>query len=53
MSTWTWDPDLQWKLEYFIMLVFISPWDPYSLVYSSTMVHTYPWDPGIWLYIKH
>jgi hypothetical protein len=51
MSTWTWDPGSQWKLDYFSMMVFISPWDPGSLVYFSTMVHTYPWDPGIWLYI--
>jgi len=53
MSTWTWDPGSQWKLDYFSMMVFISPWDPGSLVYFSTMVHTYPWDLGIWLYIKH
>jgi hypothetical protein len=53
MSTWTWDPGSQWKLDYFSMMVFISPWDPGSLVYFNTMVHTYPWDPGIWLYIKH
>jgi hypothetical protein len=53
MSTWTWDPDLQWRLDYFNMVAFISQWDPGSLVYFSTVVHTYPWDPGIWLYTKH
>jgi hypothetical protein len=50
MSTWTWDPCLQWWLDYFNMVDFISTWDPSSLVYFNTMVHTYPWDPGIWLY---
>jgi hypothetical protein len=42
MSTWTWDPDSQWKLDYFNMMVFISPWDPGSLVYFtlwSTLIH--------------
>jgi hypothetical protein len=53
MSNWTWDPSLQWRLDYFSMVASISQWDPGSLVYFSTMVHTYPWDPGIWLYIKH
>jgi hypothetical protein len=48
MSTWTWDFGLQWWLDYFIMVDFISIWDPSSLVYFSTMVHTYPWDPNIW-----
>jgi hypothetical protein len=52
MSNWTWDPGLQWRLDYFSMVAFISQWDPGSLVYFNTMVHTYPWDPGIWLYIK-
>jgi hypothetical protein len=52
MSNWTWDPGLQWRLDYFSMVASISQWDPGSLVYFSTMVHTYPWDPGIWLYIK-
>jgi hypothetical protein len=52
MSNWTWDPSLQWQLDYFSMVASISQWDPSSLVYFSTMVHTYPWDPGIWLYIK-
>jgi hypothetical protein len=52
MSTWTWDPGLQWRLDYFNMVAFISQWDPGSLVYFNTMVHTYPWDPGIWLYTK-
>jgi hypothetical protein len=52
MSTWTWDPGLQWRLDYFSMVASISQWDPGSLVYFNTMVHTYPWDPGIWLYIK-
>ena len=50
MSTWIWDPSLQWWLDYFNMVAFISTWDPSSLVYFRTMVHTYPWDPGIWLY---
>jgi hypothetical protein len=53
MSNWTWDPGLQWWLDYFSMVATISQWDPGSLVYFSTMVHTYPWDPSIWLYIKH
>ena len=39
MSTWTWDPSLQWWLDYFSMVAFISTWD-----------HGYPWNPGIWLY---
>jgi hypothetical protein len=52
MRNWTWDPGLQWQLDYFSMVASISQWDPGSLVYFSTMVHTYPWDPGIWLYIK-
>jgi hypothetical protein len=52
MSNWTWDPGLQWRLDYFSMVATISQWDPGSLVYFSTMVHTYPWDPSIWLYIK-
>jgi hypothetical protein len=50
MSTWTWDPGLQWRLDYFSMVAHISTWDPGSPVYFNTMVHTYPWDPGIWLY---
>jgi hypothetical protein len=50
MSTWTWDPGLQWRLDYFSMVAHIPTWDPGSLVYFRTMVHTYPWDPGIWLY---
>jgi hypothetical protein len=50
MSTWTWDPGLQWRLDYFSMVACIPTWDPGSLVYFRTMVHTYPWDPGIWLY---
>jgi hypothetical protein len=53
MSNWTWDPGLQWRVDYFNMVACISQWDPVSLVYFSTMVHTYPWDPGIWLYIKY
>ena len=52
MSNWTWDPSLQWRLDYFNMVAFISQWDPGSLVYFITMVHTYPWDRGIWFYIK-
>jgi hypothetical protein len=50
MSTWTWDPSLQWNLEYFSMVTFISTQDPNSLVYFSTMVYTYPWNLSIWLY---
>ena len=50
MTNWTWDPGLQWRLDYFSMVDSISQWDPGSLVYFCTMAHTYPWDPGIWLY---
>ena len=50
MSTWTWDLGLQWRLDYFSTVAFISTWDHGSLVYFNTMVYTYPWDPGIWLY---
>jgi hypothetical protein len=50
MSTWTWDPGLQWRLEYFSMVALISQWDPDSLVYFITMVHTYPWDPSSLVY---
>jgi hypothetical protein len=46
MNNWTWDPGLQWQLDYFSMVASISQWDPGSLVYFNTMVHTYPWDPG-------
>jgi hypothetical protein len=53
MSTWTWDPGLQWWLDYFNMVAFLSTWDLGSPVFFSIMVHNYPWDPGIWLYIKH
>jgi hypothetical protein len=53
MRNWTWDPGLQWRLDYFIMVASISQWDHGSLVYFSIVVHTYPWDLGIWLYIKH
>ena len=53
MSTWTWDPGLQWWLDYFSMVDSISQWDHGSLVYFNIVVHTYPWDPDIWLYIKH
>jgi hypothetical protein len=52
MSTWTWDPGLQWWLDYFSMVAFLSTWDLGSSVFFSIMVHNYPWDPGIWLYIK-
>jgi tRNA(Met) C34 N-acetyltransferase TmcA len=52
MSTWTWDPGLQWWLDYFNMVDFLSTWDLGSSVFFSIMVHNYPWDPGIWLYIK-
>jgi hypothetical protein len=50
MSTWTWDPGLQWWLDYFNMVAHTSTWDPGSPTYFNIMVHTYPWDPGIWLY---
>jgi hypothetical protein len=50
MSTWIWDPSLQWRLDYFSMVAHIPTWDPTSLVYFRTVVHTYPWDLGIWLY---
>jgi hypothetical protein len=53
MSTWTWDPGLQWWLDYINMVAFLSTWDLGSPVFFSIMVHNYPWDPGIWLYIKH
>jgi hypothetical protein len=49
MSTWTWDPSLQWWLDYFSMVAFLSTLDLGSLVFFSIMVHNYPWDPGIWL----
>jgi hypothetical protein len=52
MSTWTWDPGLQWWLDYFSMVDFLSTWDLGSSVFFIIMVHNYPWDPGIWLYIK-
>jgi hypothetical protein len=52
MSTWTWDPGLQWWLDYINMVAFLSTWDLGSPVFFSIMVHNYPWDPGIWLYIK-
>jgi hypothetical protein len=52
MSTWTCDPGLQWQLDYFSMMAFLSTWDFGSSVFFSIMVHNYPWDPGIWLYIK-
>jgi hypothetical protein len=50
MNTWTWDPGLQWWLDYFSMVAFISTWDHGSIVYFDTKVNTYPWDLGIWLY---
>ena len=53
MSTWTWDPSLQWRLDYFSMVAFLSTWYLGSPVFFSIMVHNYPWDPSIWLYIKH
>jgi hypothetical protein len=52
ISTWTWDPGLQWWLNYISMVAFLSTWDLGSPVFFSIMVHNYPWDPGIWLYIK-
>jgi hypothetical protein len=53
MRSWTWDPGLQWWLDYFIMVDFLSTWDLGSPVLFSLMVDNYPWDHGIWLYIKH
>jgi hypothetical protein len=50
MSTWTWDPSLQWFLDYFNMVAHIPTWDLGSPAYFSIMVHTYPRDLGIWLY---
>jgi hypothetical protein len=38
INTWTWDPGLKWRLDYFSIMAFNSPWDPISLVYFSTMV---------------
>ena len=52
MSTWTWDPGLQWRLDYFSMVDLIFQWDPSSLVYFITMVHTYPWDLGSLVYFS-
>ena len=49
MSTYTWDPGLQWRLDYFSMVSYIPTWDPRSPSYFNIMVHTYPWDHGIWL----
>jgi hypothetical protein len=39
MSTWTWDPGLQWWLDYFSMVDFLSTWDRGSSVFFSIMVH--------------
>jgi hypothetical protein len=50
MRTWTWDPDLQWWLDYFNMVARIPTLDHSSPSYFIIMVHSYPWDPGIWLY---
>jgi hypothetical protein len=52
MSIWTWNSGLQWRLDYFNMVAFLSTWDLGSPIFFSIMVHNYPWDPGIWLYIK-
>jgi hypothetical protein len=52
MRNWTWDPGLQWRLDYFNMVASISQWDHGYLVYFIIVAHTYPWDPGIWFYIK-
>jgi hypothetical protein len=52
MSTWTWDLGLQWWLDYFNMVDFLSTWDLGSSIFFNIMVHNYPWDPDIWLYIK-
>jgi hypothetical protein len=48
MSTWTWDPGLQWWLEYFSMGAHIYTWYLGSPVFFNIMVHNYPWDLGIW-----
>ena len=48
MRTWTWDPGLQWQLDYFNMVDFLSTWDFGSPVFFNIMVQNYPWDPGIW-----
>jgi hypothetical protein len=52
MRTWTWDPGLQWWLDYFSKVAFLSTLDLGSSVFFSIIVHNYPWDPGIWLYIR-
>jgi hypothetical protein len=46
ISTWTWNPCLQWILDYFNIVAITSTWDPSSPTYFNTMVHTYTWDPG-------
>jgi hypothetical protein len=50
MSTWTWDPGLQWWLDYFNMVAFLSTWDLGSPVFFSIMVHNYP---GPWYMVVH
>jgi hypothetical protein len=34
MSTWTWDLDLQWQLDSFIMVACIPIWDPGICLYT-------------------
>ena len=41
MSNCTWDPGLQWRLEYFSMVASIYQWDHGYLFYFSIVVHTY------------
>jgi hypothetical protein len=41
MSTWTWDPGLQWYSNYISMVAFLSTWDLGSPVFFSIMVHNY------------
>jgi hypothetical protein len=47
MNTWTWDPNLEWMLDYYNMVASTSTWDPGSPSYHIIMVNTYPWDPCI------
>jgi hypothetical protein len=49
METWTWDPSLQWSLDYFNMVANTSTLDRISPSYFNIMVHNYPWDHGIQL----
>jgi hypothetical protein len=52
MRNWTWDPILQWRLDYSNMVDFISQEGFGSVVDFNIGVHTYPWYPIIWLYTK-